>query len=277
MTATIEPEIGKARLRKEDGRLITGRTRWTDNMSLPGMLHTAILRSPVAHARITSLDTSAAKRSPGVIAVFTADDVDPDGTIGMPCAWPITPDMKSPRRPMLAKDAVNFAGEGVAVVVARSAAAARDALEAIDVDYEDLPVVLDMEEAIEDGADLVHPDLETNTSAVWVFDSGEAGTGGSVEDAIRDAEVTVKRRFRQQRLIPAFMEPRSVRRRPDRRPADHVVEHPGPAHPAHDDRADARPPRAQGARDRTGRRRRLRRQDRRAARGDCSPSCSRGS
>jgi aerobic carbon-monoxide dehydrogenase large subunit len=210
VTATIEPEIGKSRLRKEDARLITGRTRWTDNLTVPGLLHIAILRSPMAHAKITALDTSAAKKMPGVIGVFTGKDVDPESAIGMPCAWPITPDMKSPRRPMLADATVNFAGEGVAAVVARSATEARDALEAIEVDYEDLPVVLDMEEALKDGADLVHADLETNKSAYWVFDSGEAGTGEDVEAAIRDAEVTVTRRFRQQRLVPAFMEPRSV-------------------------------------------------------------------
>ncbi|MEV4310978.1 xanthine dehydrogenase family protein molybdopterin-binding subunit [Actinocrispum sp. NPDC049592] len=210
MTATAEPEVGKARLRKEDARLITGRTRWTDNITLPGMLHLAIKRSPMAHAKILNIDTSAARTMPGVIAVFTAADLDAEGAVGAPCAWPITPDMKSPRRPMLAADKVNFAGEGVAVVVARSAAEAQDALEAIDVDYSDLPVVLDMEAALTDGYPLVHEELGTNRNALWVFDSGEAGTGGNVEDAIRDAEVTVTRRFRQQRLVPAFMEPRSV-------------------------------------------------------------------
>ncbi|ADJ43681.1 carbon-monoxide dehydrogenase large subunit [Amycolatopsis mediterranei S699] len=209
MTATIEPEVGKSRRRKEDERLITGRTRWTDNITLPGLLHMAVLRSPFAHAKIVSIDTSAAKSAPGVIAVYTAKDLDPDGSVGMPCAWPITPDMKAPRRPVLASDTVNFAGEGVAVVVARSSAEAHDALEEIDVEYDELPVVLDMEAAIADGAPLVHEDLGTNTSAVWKFDSAEAGTGGNVEDAISSSEVVLKRRFRQQRLVPAFMEPRA--------------------------------------------------------------------
>lgn len=209
MTATIEPEVGKSRRRKEDERLITGRTRWTDNIALPGLLHMAVLRSPFAHAKIVSIDTSAAKSASGVVAVYTGKDLDPDGAIGMPCAWPITPDMKAPRRPVLAADTVNFAGEGVAVVVARSSAEAHDALEEIDVEYDELPVVLDMEAAIADGAALVHEDLGTNTSAVWKFDSAEAGTGGNVEDAISSAEVVLKRRFRQQRLVPAFMEPRA--------------------------------------------------------------------
>ncbi|MGW5748586.1 xanthine dehydrogenase family protein molybdopterin-binding subunit [Amycolatopsis sp. NPDC003861] len=209
MTATIEPEVGKSRRRKEDERLITGRTRWTDNITLPGLLHLAVLRSPFAHAKIVSIDTSAAKDAPGVIAVYTAQDLDPEGAVGMPCAWPITPDMKAPRRPVLAAGTVNFAGEGVAVVVARSSAEAHDALEEIDVEYDELPVVLDMEAAIADGAPLVHEDLGTNTSAVWKFDSAEAGTGDNVEDAISSSEVVLKRRFRQQRLVPAFMEPRA--------------------------------------------------------------------
>jgi len=96
------------------------------------------------------------------------------------------------------------------VVVARSRAAAVDALAAIEVDYEPLPVVLDMEVALAEGADLVHADKATNRCYDWVFDSAQAGTGGSVDDALAGAEVVIKRRYRQQRLIPAFMEPRSV-------------------------------------------------------------------
>ncbi|PND50771.1 MULTISPECIES: xanthine dehydrogenase family protein molybdopterin-binding subunit [Rhodococcus] len=209
MTSTVEPEIGQSRRRKEDEHLVTGRTRWTDNLVLPGMLHMAILRSPFAHARITSIDTSEARQRPGVVAVLTGADASPEQG-SLPCAWVITPDMKIPPAPSLAVDTVNFAGEAVALVVARSAYEAHDALEAIDVDYDELPVVLDLAIAARDGADLVHPDLGTNVSATWTFDSAEAGTGGDVEQAIRDAEVVVERTFRQQRLIPAFMEPRSV-------------------------------------------------------------------
>ncbi|RZQ60665.1 xanthine dehydrogenase family protein molybdopterin-binding subunit [Amycolatopsis suaedae] len=211
MTATAEPtpEIGKARLRKEDARLITGRTRWTDNLTLPGLQYLAVLRSPVAHAKITRIDVGEARRQPGVVAVYTgADFAEEQGSL--PCAWPITEDQKAPDAPALAVDQVNFAGEAVAVVVARSSYEAHDALEFIDVDYEDLPVVLDLERAAEDGGDLVHPGLGTNRSAIWIFDSAEAGTGGDVEQALADAEVVVRRTFRQQRLIPAFMEPRSV-------------------------------------------------------------------
>ncbi|MGI8901395.1 MAG: xanthine dehydrogenase family protein molybdopterin-binding subunit, partial [Nocardioides sp.] len=211
MTVTEErpvTEIGSPRRRKEDARLVVGRTRWTDNISLPGMLHLAMVRTPVAHATITSIDVETAKNSPGVIAVFTgADLADEQGSL--PCAWPITADQKAPAHPSIAVDTVNFAGEIVACIVARSAVAAKDAVELVDVEYDELPVVVDMAAAAE-GGNLTHPELGTNVSATWVFDSAEAGTGGNVEDAIRGAEVLIERTYRQQRLMPAFMEPRSV-------------------------------------------------------------------
>jgi carbon-monoxide dehydrogenase large subunit len=204
-----EKEVGKARRRKEDARLITGRTTWTDNMVLPGMLHIAVVRSPVAHARITGVDVSAAQQAPGVVAVFTGRDfADEQGSI--PCAWPVTPDMVNPGHPSIAVDSVNHVGEAVALIVARSKVAAQDAVELVDVDYDVLPPVLHMEEAIKDGADLVHDHLDSNTSFHFIFDGGEAGAAGDTEQAFADADVVVSRRFVQQRLIPAFMEPRSV-------------------------------------------------------------------
>jgi carbon-monoxide dehydrogenase large subunit len=212
VTTTAErpaAEIGQARKRKEDAHLLTGQTTWTDNMTLPGMLHLAILRSPTSHARITAVDLSGALASPGVVAAFSGQDIkDIQGTI--PCAWPVTADMVNPGHPSLAVDQVNHVGEAVAVVAARDKASAEDALEAIEVDYEPLPVVLDMEAALADGATLVHPHLTSNKSFTWEFESGAAGTGGAIDDALRSAEITVKRRFRQQRLIPAFIEPRST-------------------------------------------------------------------
>ena len=129
----------------------------------------------------------------------------------MPTAWNITPDQKSPAHPPIAVDRVAFAGEIVAVVVARSAAEARDAAELVDVDYEELPAALDLKEAAKDTV-LAHPDLGTNKSAFWQFDSAGAGTGGDVDEAIADARadgIVIEREYRQQRLIPAFMEPRS--------------------------------------------------------------------
>lgn len=219
MTTTAEPttnQVGQSRLRKEDARLITGRTRWTDNMTLNGMLHIAMVRSPVAHGRITGIDVSAAKQIPGVVAVYTGADLDAEQS-GLPCAWPINADATPPRHVSIAVDKVNFAGEIVAVVVARDAAIAKDATEAVEVDYDLIDPVLDMEAAIADGAAAIHADLGTNKWVTFPFDSVAAGstTGQSADEAIAAADadpdqVVVRRRWRQQRLIPAFMEPRSV-------------------------------------------------------------------
>lgn len=207
--ATPAAEVGKARKRKEDQHLITGQSTWTDNIALPGMLHLAILRSPMAHANISRIDVSAALARPGVLAAFTGQDfADIQGSI--PCAWPVTPEMVNPGHPSLAVTQVNHVGEAVAVVVGRDKASAQDALEAIEVDYESLPVVLDMEAAVADNAELVHAHTSSNRSYTWAFESGAAGTGQPIEDVLRDADITLKRRFIQQRLIPAFMEPRST-------------------------------------------------------------------
>ncbi|RNL87574.1 xanthine dehydrogenase family protein molybdopterin-binding subunit [Halostreptopolyspora alba] len=212
MTATEAgpgTSVGAALGRKEDARLITGRTMWTDNVTLPGMLHLAILRSPMAHARITHLDVTPALESPGVITAFSGREVaDVQGSL--PCAWPVTEDTVVPDYPPIAVDEVRHTGEPVAVVAARDKASAEDALELIEVDYEPLPVVLDMEAALADDAPLVHRDQGSNRCYTWTFDSAEAGTGGDVTRAESDAEVVVTRRFSQQRLIPAFMEPRSI-------------------------------------------------------------------
>lgn len=202
-------EVGRDRRRKEDARLITGRTAWTENLTLPGMLHLAILRSPMAHARISGIDVTAARGAPGVVDVFTGPDVaDLQGS--MPCVWPVTQDTVLPAYPPLALDEVRHAGEPVAVVAARSRESALDALELIEVDYEPLPVVLDMEDALADGAALVHEANGTNRCYTWILDSAAAGTGADVAQMEAEAEVVVKRRFIQQRLIPAFMEPRST-------------------------------------------------------------------
>ena len=215
MTVVEEPaavaEIGRDRRRKEDQRLITGRTKWTDNIVLPGMLHMAMVRSPFAHATITHIDLTEAKAAPNVVAVYSGADLDESAGV-LINAWPITPDQVTPAHPPIPADRVTFAGEIVAVVVARSAAEARDAAELVDVDYDELPAAIDLKEAAADQV-LAHPDLGTNKSALWVFDSAAAGTGSDVEDAIAAARtdgVVIEREFRQQRLIPAFMEPRSV-------------------------------------------------------------------
>ena len=206
-----EAEIGQARRRKEDRRLITGRTRWTDNIQLPGMLHLAMVRSPFAHATITSIDTSEAAAAPGVIAVFTGKDIADIQGVNI-TAWPLSANQKSPTHLPVPLERVSHAGEIVAIVAARSAALARDAAELVDVDYDELPAVLDLKEAATDAV-LAHPDLGTNKSDVWSLDSAAAGTGGDVDEAIakaRETGVVIEREYRQQRLIPAFMEPRST-------------------------------------------------------------------
>jgi carbon-monoxide dehydrogenase large subunit len=214
MTATAEKpdlEIGRDRRRKEDQRLITGRTRWTDNLALPGMLHLAMVRSPFAHAKIVSIDTTAAEQSPNVVGVFTGADLG-EGQGACINAWAITPDQVTPPHVPMPSDRVAFAGEAVAVVVARSAAEARDAAELVDVEYDELPAALELKAAATDAV-LAHPDLGTNKSALWVFDSAEAGTGASADEAIEKARgdgIVIEREYRQQRLIPAFMEPRST-------------------------------------------------------------------
>ena len=214
-------EVGKARTRKEDQRLITGRTKWTDNIQLPGMLHLAMVRSPYAHATITNIEVAAARAADGVIAVFTGADLADNQGVNIN-AWPITADQVTPTHLPVPADRVAHTGEIVAVVVARSAARARDAAELVDVDYDELPAVLDMKEALTDAV-LAHPDLGTNKSAFWKLDSKEGGTGGDVDEAIakaREDGIVIEREYRQQRLIPAFMEPRRTscaspsRRRP---------------------------------------------------------------
>jgi aerobic carbon-monoxide dehydrogenase large subunit len=213
--AAAAPEIGKERRRKEDQRLITGRTRFTDNLSLPGMLHLAMVRSPYAHAKIVSIDTTAANDSPNVYEVLTGKDLGEAQGANVN-AWPITTDQVAPNHLPMPSDRVAFAGEVVAVVAARSAAEARDAAELVDVEYEELPAVLDLKEAVAADADhgaLAHPDLGTNKSAFWQLDSAGQGTGRAIDEVIEEARadgIVIEREYRQQRLIPAFMEPRSV-------------------------------------------------------------------
>ena len=128
-------ELGRGRRRKEDAKLLTGQTNWTDNITLPGLLHMAVLRSPMAHAKVLSVDVSGALEMPGVLAAYSgADLAEVQGSL--PCAWPVTPDMVHPDHPPLAVDEVRHVGDGVAVVVARDRYAAVDALEAIAVEYD---------------------------------------------------------------------------------------------------------------------------------------------
>lgn len=205
MTAAVETEtaLGKPIRRKEDAHLLHGQTNWTDNIQLPGTVHMAILRSPMAHAKITKLDVSGALAQAGVVAAYGAKELG-DLNGGVPCVWPVTDDIKMPAFPALAVDKVRQVGDCVAVVLATSAAAAVDALDSIVVSYEQLPAVTDMEAALESGSALVHDEIETNACYVYKMPCGD------YEASRAKADVVVARRFINQRLIPTFMEPRSV-------------------------------------------------------------------
>ena len=209
MTEAPEKYVGGGVPRKEDPALVTGNANWTDNIKLQGMLHASILRSPFAHARITNIDVSAALDQPGVVAAYTGKELENEWAAPMPCAWPVTEDIKMPDHWPLAKDKVNFMGDAVAIVVATDRYKAQDALEHIDVDYEPLDVVTNMEEALKDDAPLVHDDLETNQSYVWPLETGD------IEDAFSKADVVVKERYIQQRLIPNAIEPRALVAQPE--------------------------------------------------------------
>ena len=204
MTEAPERYVGGGVPRKEDPALVTGRANWTDNIKLPGMLHMSVLRSPFAHAKITHLDVSDALEQPGVVAAFTGNDLAELWKAPMPCAWPVTEDIKMPDHWPLAKDEANFMGDAVAVVIASDRYTAQDALEFIVVDYEPLEVVLNMEDALKEDAPLVHEDMGTNQSYVWPLETGD------IEGAFEQADVVIKERYIQQRLIPNAIEPRAV-------------------------------------------------------------------
>jgi aerobic carbon-monoxide dehydrogenase large subunit len=203
-TETKTTYIGAAVERKEDARLLRGDTRWVDNMTLPGMLWMAIVRSPYAHAKIKKVDCSKALAAEGVVAAFSGAELADEWAGSLPCAWPVTGDCHIPQHHPLTADKARYAGDGVAVVVAESRAIAKDAAELVEVDYEPLPVVTDVAEAVKDSAPLVHDEYDNNTAFTWPLQAGE------VDKLFSEAAVTVKEHYRQQRLIPNAIEPRSV-------------------------------------------------------------------
>jgi aerobic carbon-monoxide dehydrogenase large subunit len=206
--ATTETEtgriVGTPVRRKEDLKLITGQAQFIDDIVLPGMAWLALVRSPYAHARIQSVDVSAARAHDGVVAAFSGEDLAKDWAAGLPCAWLPTEDTNAPLHRPLATDKVRYVGDGVAIVVADSRAAAYDAAELVQVDYEPLPAVIDPGAALADGAPLVHDEFGTNKCYTWEL------TAGEIDDAFANADVTIKERYRQQRLIPNAIEPRGV-------------------------------------------------------------------
>ena len=196
--------LGASVKRREDRRFITGRGRYLDDIKLPGMVHLAILRSPYAHANIRSVDTSAAKAMAGVLAVFTGADIPYNP---LPMAWPaggsagLQNNVNTPR--VLATDSVKWTGEGVAAVVAETPEQAVDALAVIEVDYEPLPAVVDAEKATQPGAPQLHENAPNNVVFDWTV-----GDLDGTDRALADAEVVIRQRIVNQRLIPNPMEVR---------------------------------------------------------------------
>ncbi len=232
MTQAPERYMGNGLPRKEDPNLVTGKANWTDNIKLPGMLHFALLRSPYAHAKITHLDVSAALEQPGVVAAFGGEDLAAEWPGGVPCAAMVTEEQHTPTFPPIATDKVNFMGDVVAVVVADDRYKAQDAVEFIDVDYEPLDPVVNMEDALKEDAPLVHEEFGTNECFTFtagvegmdeLFDqSDEDGEevaaprapdvepAGDTNGSFQKADVVVKERYIQQRLIPNAIEPRAT-------------------------------------------------------------------
>ncbi|MGH9024380.1 MAG: xanthine dehydrogenase family protein molybdopterin-binding subunit, partial [Acidimicrobiia bacterium] len=197
--------IGTPMLRREDGPLLTGEARYVEDLAVPGALHMVIIRSPYAHARIRSVDVSAALTCPGVVAAYSGEDIRADFPAPLPMAWQVTSDLKMPENWPIATGKACFAGDRVAVVVAQTREAALDAAESVNVDYEELPAVIELEDAQSDRV-VIHDALGTNVAYTWPLDPNPEG----VAAAFASAAYTVKERFVQQRLIPTSIETRGV-------------------------------------------------------------------
>ncbi len=195
--------VGAKVRRREDPRLITGRATYVDDVHLVGTMHAAFVRSPYAHAKILRVDLTAAKAKPGVFAAYSAADLAAAGfNVSLPVAAEI-PGMLKPPHPPLATGEVKFVGECVAVVIANDPYAARDAADAVEIDYEELGVVVDMEKAVA-GGPFVHEELGTNIAYEMPTKAGD------VDGLFASADVIVKQRIVNQRLIPCPMEPRTM-------------------------------------------------------------------
>jgi carbon-monoxide dehydrogenase large subunit len=196
--------VGQSLKRKEDPRLITGRGVYVDDITLPATLYAAIVRSPEAHARIASIDTSAAKEREGIEAVFTGDDM-ADMAAPCPMVWvPPGVDVKVPDHWPLARGKVGYVGQPVAVVLGRDRYGVVDAAEDVVVEYESLPVVVDMEAALEDGSPVIHEDFGTNNCFEWSLE------GGDVDAAMAEADVVCERRIVNHRTAGGAIEPRGA-------------------------------------------------------------------
>jgi carbon-monoxide dehydrogenase large subunit len=203
--------IGQPVRRHEDLRLITGRGRYTDDVTLPRITHAFVLRSTVAHARIKRVDTSAARRMPGVLLVATGEDVRSDGLGDLPCVTPLVNRDGTPRhdtpRPVLALGKVRHVGQPVALIIAETLAAARDAAEAIDVEYEPLPAVTEARDAVAAGAPQLFDQIPGNIVFDWDNDMGDAK---ATDAAFAEAARVVVLELVNNRVVVNSMEPRNA-------------------------------------------------------------------
>jgi aerobic carbon-monoxide dehydrogenase large subunit len=210
-TATVERLIGKSIKRREDPRFITGRGTYVDDVKLPGTTYAAFVRSPHAHAKITKIDTTAAAKHPGVVAVFTGADM--SGVNSLPCGW-LLPDLKVPPHMPLAADAARYVGDPVAVVIAETQDGALDAAEKVKVTWEPLPAVSATDQASGRGAPQIHEVAPSNVAFKW-----QIGDAAAVASAFQGATV-VKKRIVNQRLVANPMEPRACLARFDEATGD---------------------------------------------------------
>ncbi len=194
--------VGTKVKRREDPRLVQGLSHYVDDLRMADVLQVAILRSPHAHARINGIDKDAAQALPGVVSVVTGADIG-DSVGSVPCAA-ANPTLRTPPHPVLAQGEVRYVGEPVAAVVAEDSYTARDALDLIEVDYEPLPAVSDLEKALQPGSPLVHSQWDSNQAFTF-----ECGTG-DMDKARAEADVIVKQKFIHQRLAPIPVETRGV-------------------------------------------------------------------
>lgn len=199
------PFVGESVPRREDWQLVTGRGRYTSNLNLATMLHAKVVRSPFARARLISIDTSEARSLPGVVGVLSGEDLRSEWVEPLPMIWPVGGQVNVPEHWPLASDEVRFVGDGVAVVVAESLAAAEDAAEFVRVEYEALIPVVDAEMALAADAPIVHESLGTNRCFTFKYDKTD-----DIDQVFDRADVTVARTFRQQRVLASPIEPRVV-------------------------------------------------------------------
>ncbi len=203
------PYIGESVLRKEDLRFLTGAGQYTDDVLLQDVAYTVFVRSPHAHAVIKKVNKSAALAAPGVLAVFDGADVAADKVGGLPCGWLITSTngepMKEPPHPILAQGKARYVGDGVAMVVATSYEAAKNAAELVEVDYEVLKAVVDVRDAQASGAPLVHDEAPSNHCYKWAI-----GEKAKVDEVFTSAAHITKLDLVNNRLIPNAMEPRAA-------------------------------------------------------------------